>query len=236
MTNGFIDTGVDYDEVSRLAIVRAEDLNSGMAAVVAFADKLPSEARLKESRASYLGSTTGTANAQTAAAVYTLTATDGAKIRVKWGYTNTGALTLALVPFGTLAVTDIGGAALTGGEAIANSFGELTYHSGSNHWRITNPNITVANVTTFDISALNAFTTPDDADFLAMHDTSAGQLQKILTTKALVTGWTAGTDVDALADYTLIYDASAGVLRKVLTGLIADEYSIILKGQFFARA
>lgn len=199
MTNGFIDTGVDYDEVSRLAIVRAEDLNSFASAVVAFANKLPSEANLKEDRVSYCGSTTGTANAQTAVPPYTLTIRDGVKIRAKMSLTNTAAMTLTVAPFGTVAVKDFGGNALVGGETIQNAYVEFVYDLANNFWRIINPLIAVGSVTTFDVNAL-----------------------------------TTGTDVDALADYVPIYDASAGGLRKVLTGLIADEYQIILKGQLYA--
>lgn len=181
MTNGFIDTGVDYDEVSRLAIVRAEDLNALGSAVVAAFNKVPSEARIKEGRITYCGATAGTANAQTASAPYTMTATDGATIRVKWGFTNTAALTLTMAVFGTLAVTDYGGSALTGGEAAAGTFAELTYHGDSNHWRISNPQVAVANVTNFDITALSTGTSVDaTADYVPIYSVSAGGQRKVL--------------------------------------------------------
>lgn len=181
MTNGYMDTGVDYDEVSRLAIVRAEDLVAVAAAVVAGFGKLPSEARLKEGRVTYCGATGGTANAQTATAPYTMTATDGATIRVKWVFTNTAALTLTMAVFGTLAVTDYAGNALTGGEAVAGAFSELTYNSTSNHWRISNPQVSVGSVTTFDITALTTGTDVDaTADYVPIYDASAGGQRKVL--------------------------------------------------------
>ena len=206
MANDYFDDD-DWDELARLTLARAEDVNDIASAVVVGFDRLPAELHLKQGRVTFIASDTGTLNTHILTPTHLPAAyADGMTYTFRASTTNTGAATVDIygtgsVLLGVKSIRNYAGAALTGGEIVSGAFTTIRYDATNGYWRIRSPLTTVASVTTFNIDALAA-----------------------------------GAEVDPLNDYVPIYDASAGAQRKVPTGLIADEYSIILKGQLFAGA
>lgn len=241
MSNDFFDDD-DWDELARLTLARAESVNAIADAIVVGFDKLPGELPIKQGRVTFIGSDGGALNA------YIITPThlpaayaDGMEYTFRAATTNDGAATVDTYGVGSvlLGVKEIrtyAGAALSGGEIVENAFTTIRYDNSAGYWRITNPVVAIGSVETFNISALTAETTPDDADVIAIHDATANAKRKMTLQNALIVGWPVLSEVDPTADYVMVYDASGNAISKVLTGAIADEYSIILKSQLFAGA
>lgn len=179
MTNDYFDSG-DYTELTRITLARAEAVNAIFSAIVTGLDKLPSEARIKEGRVTYCGLTSGTTTAATVTAPYGVTLTDGLRLLVKWGLTNTGPLTLNVTPtpgsaLGAIPIVDFAGNALVGGECIMGVFGEVIYSSTLASFQILNPNVDVASLVVNNLLLVSS------------NDTTPGYLNgKLVVGKGLV--------------------------------------------------
>lgn len=137
--------------LTRRTLARAEAVNSILAAIKGGFDLLPSKARMYEERVSY-GVDSGVAGAYIVTVPYAFTLTDGARICFKALATNAGASVVDVRPtglaaLGNIALVDLGGNALTGGEVMAGLFTEARYNATTAKFHIVNPNVSIGTVT-----------------------------------------------------------------------------------------
>jgi len=116
--------------LTRQTLARAANVNAIVAGIAAGFDKLPTEAELKQDRATY-------ANAAAIAEVYTVTSiypiasyVEGfhARVRIPAGQTNTGPSTINFDARGAQAIKRIDGSDMQAGDLPAGGIIELTYN------------------------------------------------------------------------------------------------------------
>lgn len=235
MSNDYFDTA-DFTAVTRNTRALAEAVMAIAAAIEAGFDLFPSNLSIRQGKVTFVASDTGTVNAHLVSMQKTPPAySDGLQVIFRAGSTNTGAATVNVDSLGVKDVRNYAGAALTGGEIVANAMIALRYDANGGYFRIENPLTAVASVTSFDIDGLSADTDPDDGDYAAIHSQDASGKRKVTLQNLLLVGWSVASSVDPTADYVLIYDASAGALKKVLVSNVADEGNLILASQVFGR-
>ena len=216
MVNSFFDTG-DYTALARNTLARAASVNNIFAAVEAGFDHLPDKLSIQQSKATFVASDTGTANAYVISLEKTPPAySDGMHICFRANSTNTGAATVNVNGLGVKSLKDYSGAALSAGAIVSGAFTSAIYDNTNGYFRVIAPLVTISSVSTFSINTLTAETSPADADTLGLYDASATADRKMTFNNVLMTGWSANTS-PADADTVLTGDASDSANLKKMT-------------------